>query len=162
SRAREEIERLLAFDPTSKEYRRLAASILVGLGEHQKAIEFYDELLAETPRSPEVNLWLGHALKTTGSLEDAVRAYRTAGALRPDFGDAYWSLANLKTYRFTDEEIGCMREQENAQSTGLADRFHLCFALGKALEDRGQFAESWTYYGRGNDLKRGASLYRSE
>src|SRR5262249_40324312 len=112
--------------------------------------------------SPEVNLWLGHALKTTGSLEDAVRAYRTAAALRPDFGDAYWSLANLKTYRFTDEEIGCMREQENAQSTGLADRFHLCFALGKALEDRGQFAESWTYYGRGNDLKRGASLYRSE
>jgi len=160
-RAREEIERLLKLDPANREYRRVDASIAVGLGEHEKAIAIYHDLLKDTPDSPDVHLWLGHALKTIARVPDSIAAYRAAAAARPDFGDAYWSLANLKTYRFRDEEIVQMREEESSPATALVDRYHLCFALGKALEDRGEFAESWTYYERGNALKRPECQYRA-
>ncbi|MBL6852288.1 MAG: sulfotransferase [Alphaproteobacteria bacterium] len=162
AQAQEEIGRLLKGDPGSKEYRRLAASIAVGLGQHGSAIAVYRDLLAETPGVPDVNLWLGHALKTTGRFDDAVIAYRTAATARPDFGDAYWSLANLKTFRFETSEIERMRAEEASSSTAAIDRYHLCFALGKALEDRGETAESWAYYERGNALKRAESAYRAE
>lgn len=81
---------------------------------------------------------------------------------RPRFGEAYWSLANLKTYRFTDAEIARMRSDEAAGDTALADRYHLCFALGKALEDRAEYAESFAYYARGNALKKTEIRYRPE
>jgi tetratricopeptide (TPR) repeat protein len=109
-----------------------------------------------------VHLWLGHALKTIGQLPEAIDAYRAAAAARPDFGDAYWSLANLKTYRFTDDEIARMRAEEARPSTAYDDRVHLCFALAKAFEDRGETAESWSYYERGNALKREQSRYRAD
>jgi predicted Zn-dependent protease len=160
--AREQIERLLKLDSNSREYRRVAASIAVGLGEHQTAITIYRNLLKDTPQSPDVNLWLGHALKTIGRLPESIDAYRTAATARPDFGDAYWSLANLKTYRFLDSEIERMRAEELSPSTAPDDRYHLCFALGKALEDRGDTAQSWTYYDRGNALKRAESQYRAD
>jgi tetratricopeptide (TPR) repeat protein len=161
-RARDEIERLLAAAPANADYRALAATAAVGLGEHERAIALYRELLAQAPGSADVNLWLGHALKTTGRLRDAIEAYRAAVAARPSFGDAYWSLANLKTYRFGDEEIAAMRAREADPATADDDRQHLCFALGKAFEDRGEIDESWTYYAQGNALKRAASLYRPE
>jgi hypothetical protein len=81
--------------------------------------------------------------------------------VRPSFGDAYWSLANLKTYHFTDEEIAGMRAHEAERTTALIDRYHLCFALGKAHEDRRLYAQSWRYYERGNALKREESRYRA-
>jgi hypothetical protein len=109
-----------------------------------------------------VNLWIGHALKTVGQLPRAIDAYRAAAAARSSFGDAYWSLANLKTYRFSDAEIGHMCAEEASEATALVDRHHLCFALGKAFEDRGETAESWFYYERGNALKREESRYRPE
>jgi hypothetical protein len=105
---------------------------------------------------------MAHALKTTDRFAEAVTSYRAAAAARPDFGDAYWSLANLKTYRFLDEEIERMRTYENAAATSLVDRYHLCFALGKALEDRSEFVDSWSYYARGNALKREESRYRAD
>ncbi len=160
--AREQVGQLLALDPGNPDYRSLAATIAVGLGEHDRAIALYRDMLADTPGSPDVNLWLAHALKTVGRVPEAIDAYRAAAAARPDFGDAYWSLANLKTYRFTDEEMGQMRAGEAAPATGAADRYHLCFALGKALEDRGETAESWHYYARGNALKHSESRYRPE
>ncbi len=105
---------------------------------------------------------MGHALKTIGQVPQAICAYRAAAAARPDFGDAYWSLANLKTYRFTDVEIARMRAEEASPAIAPEDRWHLCFALGKALEDRGETAESWACYERGNALKRAESRYRPE
>jgi len=105
---------------------------------------------------------VAHALKAVGRREESIEAYRTAAAARPNFGDAYWSLANLKTYRFLDEEIARMRAAETAAGTPLVDRYHLCFALGKAFEDRGEYAESWRYYERGNALKRSESRYRPQ
>jgi hypothetical protein len=82
--------------------------------------------------------------------------------MRPSFGDAYWSLANLKTYRFADDEIARMRAAEAAPDTQIDDRFHLCFALGKALEDSAEYAASFIYYERGNALKKAQSRYRAE
>jgi tetratricopeptide (TPR) repeat protein len=162
TQAREEIERLIKLEGESTEYRRVDASIAVGLGEHEKAIAIYHDLLKATPGSPDVHLWLGHALKTVGRLPESIASYRAAAVSRPDFGDAYWSLANLKTYRFEDEEIERMRVEERSPSTPLIDRYHLCFALGKALEDRGEFAESWAYYEKGNALKRPECQYRAD
>ena len=116
-------------------------------------------MLEDAPDSWDVPLWLGHALKTVGQVPEAIESYRAAAAARPNFGDAYWSLANLKLYRFTDDEIAAMCVQEAAATTGLVDRYHLCFALGKAFEDRGETAQSWRYYAQGNALKRSESRY---
>jgi len=162
AQAREQIEQLLKLDPKNLDYRSHAATIAVGLGEHDKAIVLYRELLAEVPGNPDVHLWSAHALKTVGRVPEAIEDYRAAAAARPSFGDAYWSLANLKTYRFGDDEIERMRIEEAAPGTALVDRYHLCFALGKAFEDRREFAQSWAYYERGNALKRSESRYRPE
>jgi tetratricopeptide (TPR) repeat protein len=160
--ARAEVQKLLAIDPTNGEYLTLAANAEVGLGHSERALEIYGEMLRLQPTSWDVPLWMGHALKTIGKVPEAVERYRAAAAARPDFGDAYWSLANLKTYRFTDDEIARMRAEEEAPATAQADRFHLCFALGKAMEDRGEFEPSWAFYKRGNALKRSESKYAPE
>ena len=163
--AHEQARLLLEIDPRNPDYRSLFAASLVGLGEHEQAIELYRELLSEVSAPAavaDVNLWLAHSLKTVGKQTDAIEAYRAAAAARPDFGDAWWSLANLKTYRFHDQEVGCMREAVQASGTTAVDRYHLCFALGKALEDRCAYEESWHFYAQGNALKRAESLYRAE
>jgi tetratricopeptide (TPR) repeat protein len=160
--AREEIEKLLKLEPRNKEYRTLYANACVGLGEHEKALPLYRDLLVDAPRPDDVYLSIAHCLKTLGRQHEAIEAYRASAAARPDFGDAYWSLANLKTYRFTDDEMARMRSEETAPSTQLVDRYHLCFALGKAYEDRGEYQESFRYYERGNAFKRSESRYRPE
>lgn len=160
--ARAELEKLLELEPENRQYRTLYATACVGLGEHEKAIRLYRELLVGAPGAPDLHLSVAHALKTLGRREEAIEAYRAAAAARPNYGDAYWSLANLKTYRFLDAEIARMRAEETASETSLVDRYHLCFALGKAYEDVGEYAESWRYYERGNALKRSESRYRPE
>ena len=160
--ARPEVERLLALDPAHVDYRILQATLEVGVGRHDLAIDLYEGLRAELPEASDLRLWLGHALKTVGRVPEAVEAYREAARIRPDFGDAYWSLANLKRYLFTDPELAQMRLAEAAPETSAEDRWHLCFALGKGLEDRGEFAESWAYYDRGNQLKLRDSDYAPE
>ena len=160
--AREQLDRLLALDPANLDYRALAAAAAVGLGRHDEAIAIYEGMLAEAPEAADLRLWLGHALKTVGRTAEAVPAYRAAAGLRADFGDAWWSLANLKTYRFEDEEIARMRAAEAGEGVVPDDRAHLCFALGKAFEGRGRFEDSWTFYARGNALKREESRYRPD
>lgn len=157
-----QIERLLADDPGDPDLRTLAATAAVGLGDNERAAALYRQLATELPHAADLRLWLGHALKTVAALPEAIEAYRAAAELRPDFGDAYWSLANLKTYRFTDQEIALMRQAETSPGTAAEDRAHLLFALGKALEDRGDIAGSWDHYVRGNAVKRAASGYRPE
>jgi tetratricopeptide (TPR) repeat protein len=162
AQALEQIERLLAVEPHNRAYRITHATACVGVGQHARAIELYREILTETPRAADIHLSIAHALKTLGRQPEAVACYRTAFELRPSFGDAYWSLANLKTYRFPEEDIARMREQERAADIGAEDRYHLCFALGKALEDRGDYAESFGYYQRGNALKKGELRFKIE
>ncbi|WP_232820994.1 tetratricopeptide repeat-containing sulfotransferase family protein [Dyella sp. C11] len=160
--AREQMERLLAIDPQHPDYRALYASACVGLGEHDRAIDLYRDLLRDVPHAADLHLSLAHSLKTQGRQGESIDAYRAAVAARPDFGDAYWSMANLKTYRFTNEEIAGMLAHEAMPATSLVDRYHLNFALGKAFEDRGDYAGSWRHYAGGNALKREESRYRPE
>jgi tetratricopeptide (TPR) repeat protein len=157
-----ELDRLLAGEPGNRHYRTSYATALVGLGEHERALAMHRELLAETPRAAELHLSVAHSLKTLGRQPEAIEAYRAAAAVRPNYGDAYWSLANLKTYRFTPHEVARMRAEEAAAGTPLVDRYHLCFALGKALEDGGDFGAAFAYYERGNALKKSESRYRPE
>jgi len=157
--ALEEIQKLLAVDAAHRAYRTVYANICVGLGRHQEALRVFQELSAESPKNPELHLSIAHALKTVGRQAQAIESYRAAAAIRRNYGDAYWSLANLKTYRFTDEEIGRMRAEEAAAGTPLVDRYHLAFALGKAFEDRAEYSQSFRYYQTGNALKRGESHY---
>ena len=161
-KARAQAEKLLAADRANRDYRTLHAMTHVGLGQHQRAIELYRALLPGAAQPAELHLSIAHSLKTLGQREPAVAEYHAAAAARAGFGDAWWSLANLKTYRFSEAELAQMRAAEAAASTSPIDRLHLCFALGKALEDREDYAASFEYYARGNALKRAASRYRPE
>jgi tetratricopeptide (TPR) repeat protein len=161
--ARHTLEQLLKEDPrNSPYYRSLYATTMVGLGEHAEAVNLYRQLIEQTPDDSDLHLSLAHALKTLGRRDEAIATYRQAAALRADFGDAYWSLANLKTYRFTDQELTRLRAVQDRPNMALVDRYHFHFALGKALEDRGEYAESFAWYERGNARKRAESRYRPE
>jgi len=168
--AREALEPLLKMDPTNHAHRRQAATIQVGLGDFEGVIPAYRAMLGEIfgdslmarVRRADLNLWLGHALKTEGRTEEAIDAYMGATAERPDFGDAWWSLANLKTYRFSDASIEVMRARLDDGSTVEFDRIHIAFALGKALEDKGDYAASWAAYEQGNSMHRATSGYFPE
>ena len=158
----EETNKLLQLEPRNPAYRTLYGNACGGLGRHEDALQVYRELLVDSPQAADLHLSIGHALKTLGRQREAIESYRQAAGVRPSYGDAYWSLANLKTYRFTDEELASVRRQEAAPATSLVDRYHLCFALGKALEDRSEYAESFRYYERGNAFKKSESRYKAE
>jgi len=153
---------LLRADPRNRDFCAAYAAACVGLAEYEEAIRTYRDLLREAPNVADLHLSVGHALKTLGRQAEAIASYWSAAQANPRFGDAYWSLANLKTYRFADDDIARMRAHEAAGGTTLIDRYHLCFALGKALEDRGDYADSFTYYARGNALKKDELKYRAE
>jgi tetratricopeptide (TPR) repeat protein len=157
-----ELERLLADDPDNRPFRTTYAAVCVGIGDHERALSVYRGLLVGAPQTAELQHSIAHTLKTLGRRDEAVAAYRAAALERPSFGDAYWSLANLKTYRFSDEELRSMRALEGSAGIAADDRYHLCFALGKALEDRGDYQDSWRYYERGNALKKAESRFRIE
>ena len=160
--AQQQAERLLAAEPADRNYRAMYAMTCVGLGQHERAIELYRGLLAGALQPADLHLSIAHSLKTLGRGAQAIAEYRLAAGVRPGYGVAYWSLANLKTYRFEEQELAMMRSAESNPAIATADRYHLCFALGKAYEDREQFAESFSYYARGNELKRAVSRYRPE
>lgn len=140
--------------PRKPQFEILLANENLAVGNFDAALELYREQLKVAPYNASLYLTLGHALKTVGRQSEAIEAYTNAFRVRPDFGDAFWSLANLKTYRFSDETVRQMKAVEAAERTALEDRYHLCFALGKALEDRGDYRASFEYYDRGNRLKR--------
>ena len=158
-RAHDEIDNLLKLEPANRDYLLLYAAACAGLGQNERAIALYRQLIAGSPKSADLHVSLGHSLKAVGRQKEATASYQMAAAARPGFGDAWWSLANLKSYRFSQNEITQICAEEAAPATHPVDRYHLCFALGKAFEDRNEYAESWQYYERGNALKRAESRY---
>jgi tetratricopeptide (TPR) repeat protein len=157
-----QVRRLLLIEPRNPLFRALEGNALIGLGDYAAAIRLFAELREETPENPTLHLAIAHAHKTVGHQQEAIESYRRAASVRPNFGDAYWSMANLKTYRFSDAEIAQMRAHEAALTTPVVDRYHFCFALGKALEDRSEYDESFRFYERGNALKRAELRYDSD
>ena len=152
--ALDEAKILNAAKPDNPAFQMLMANVKANIGDTDAALELYLKLNKKLPNAPEITLALGHTYKTIGSRDLAIDAYRRTYKIKSDYGDAFWSLANLKTYRFSDEELSIMRRAEAAIGTSQTDRYHLCFALGKALEDRQAFAEAFSFYERGNRLKR--------
>lgn len=155
----EQAKILVDSDPNNLDFHISFANQSVAVGDYDTALQIYNDALIERPKSAELHLVHGHALKTIGQVDPAVEAYRNAYRARPNFGDAYWSLANLKTYRFIDEEVASMEENESDPATIIEDRAHLCFALGKHYEDAQSFADSATYYTRGNSLRKSQVRY---
>ena len=157
-----EVERLLAAEPRNPGYRNLAAVVFSRIGEYERASRLYAELVQEYPANSKVWLSYGHVLKTAGRSDETVAAYRRAIALEPSFGETYWSLANLKTFRFTAEDLAAMRARIADPSVSEPDRVHLHFALGKALEDAGDYAASFEQYALGNTLHRARHPYDAQ
>jgi tetratricopeptide (TPR) repeat protein len=149
-----EAEKLLKVEPNNPSYLILKASILVRIGDHEDALKIYEKVLKDYPNQARAQMSYGHTLKTVGRLDESIEAYRKCIHQSPEVGEAYWSLANLKTFRFSDEDIGNMRKQVTAEGGDASDQSHLGFALGKALEDRGEFDESFKFYRRGNSIRR--------
>jgi len=156
------LERLLATRPDDLLARSLQASACSLLGHNDRAVDILATLVAENPQNEMVRLAYGHALRFAGRFAEAVAAYRHSAQLRPEFGEAYFSLANLKTFRFTQDDIDAMRAQAARADLGNQDRLQFEFALGKALEDAADYAASFEHYSRGNALRRAAAVYSSE
>ncbi len=157
-----EIDRALASEPRNPGYRNLKAAILSRIGDQEGALGIYASVLAEYPNQPKVWMSYGHALKTAGRQQESIDAYRSSIERAPHLGEAYWSLANLKTFRFSAADVQAMRAQLARTDLTDEDRFHFEFALGKALEDTGDYEESFGHYARGNALRRAATDYDAE
>lgn len=153
-KALEQAKILLDAFPDNDAFQLAYANENVAVGNFDTALAIYGQVIEKHPGFAQPYLTRGHALKTIGRLDDAIESYRSAYRTRPNFGDAFWSLANLKTYHFSDEEITRMLGQLENPATSNVDRFHLCFALGAAYEARDDFAKSFKFYEQGNLLKK--------
>jgi Flp pilus assembly protein TadD len=157
-----ELNRVVEEEPDNPGHANLQAAALGRIGEFDDAITLYDRVLEQAPNQPRVWMSFGHMLKTVGRLDDGIAAYRKAIELMPALGEAWWSLANLKTVKFTDADIAAMQAALEQGGVAQEDRFHLDFALGKALEDRGEVEASFTHYAAGNSLRRSELDYDAD
>lgn len=157
-----EVETLLAREPDNPAFRLLEANVCTGLGDTDRATTAYRAALKTYGGEPRVWTGFGHALKTAGDPAGAVKAYRQAIALQPGLGEAWWSLANLKTVRFTPDDLRAMQTAAASAGQNSKDRINLGFALGKAFEDAGDYEASFAHYKQANALKRAALDYRAD
>ena len=159
AKALEQARILLDAYPGNHAFQLAYANENVAVGNFDTALEVYDRVIEKHPAFAQPYLSRGHALKTIGRLDDAIQSYRSAYRAKPDFGDAFWSLANLKTYRFTGDEIDRMLARLDDPATANVDRYHLCFALGTAYEARQDYSKSFRCYEQGNRLKQQDTRY---
>lgn len=157
-----ELERLLAVAADHPGYLNLKAAVLCRVGDYEPAIHIYADLLQRDPRHPRVWMSYGHALKTAGHTERAIVAYRRGLALAPSCGEIWWSLANLKTFRFSEDDLATMLRESARAPLSEDDRLHLEFAIGKALEDAGEYERSFRHYATGNAIRRGQLRYEAD
>ena len=156
-----QLDLLLAQAPRDPNAQALKAAVLARTGDYAGAIALYDDVLGRFPQQPKLQMSHGHALKTVGRQADSVAAYRRALAQAPTLGEAWWSLANLKTVRFSDADVAAMRAALETAPTA-ADRYHLHYALGKALEDAGDYEASFQHYALGARQRRAELPYDPE
>ena len=146
-------QRAVELNPELAESWTTLGTVLAwGLKQAEVATAF-ERALAINPKQPRVHLSLGHVHKALGNSDASVGAYRNAAAADAGLGEAWWSLADLKTYRFTDTERNAMEAAQERKDLFGRDRAALHFALGKAFEDRGDVDQAFEHYRRGNDLR---------
>ncbi len=150
----EEAEKLLAQEPDNPNFLTLKAYILNRIGDQSGALEIYARVLKHYPNQARAQMSYGHTLHAVGRLDESIEAYKKCISLSPEVGEAYWSLANLKTFRFSDGDIENMRAQVTTEGGDADDQSHLAFSLGKALEDRKEYDEAFKFYKRGNAIRR--------
>lgn len=160
--ALEQLDHLAADEDEAPGQANLRAAALSKIGGFEEAVGLYRQVLAHNAAQPKVWMSLGHMLKTLGRTEEGIEAYRKAIALQPDLGEVWWSLANLKTARFDDDDLAAMQAALARPDLRDEDRFHLDFALGKALEDRKAHADAFRHYAAGNALRRQSLVYAAE
>ena len=153
------IERAADQGPRSAQVQIQKANVQARSGRHQEAIETYRRAIELNPESMAGFLGLGNTLKTIGRQSEAIDAYRRATSLRPELSEAWWSLSNLKTFRFDDRECVAMENQLGAPGLPDEARVQFCFALAKALEDRSEFSRAFELYDRGNRIRRAMEQY---
>ena len=155
-------EQLLSQEPNHPGYRNLKAAILANLGEYAGAIEVYEAVLKDFPRQSKVWMSYGHSLKTAGRVNDSIAAYRRAIAIEPNLSEAYWSLANLKTFAFAAEDISAIRAALACGRLTPDERLHFEFSLGKGLEDAAEYDESFAHYSEGCSIRRALIAYNPD
>jgi tetratricopeptide (TPR) repeat protein len=153
------IERLLATDPGDERYRTLKADAYNVLGRNEDAREILVALADECPENPFVWVHYGHTLRALGRRDEAIAAYRKGLEIKPDFGTAWFSLANLKTFRFLPADVAAMQAQLARQDLRHDNRMHFEFALGQALESAADYATSFSHYAAANALRHAAIEY---
>ena len=149
-------------DPDNPGHANLQAAAFGRIGAFEEALALYEQVLRDAGAQPRVWMSYGHMLKTVGRTADGVAAYRRAIELEPGLGEAWWSLANLKTVRFSDDDLAAMRAALAGAWLDEEDRWHLDFALGKAIEDRGETEAAFAHYAAGNARRRKRIPYRAE
>jgi len=154
-------ENLIKLDPYNFEALVSLGTIYIKLSKYHQGINLYEKSLTIKPENPRVYLSLGHALKTIGQREKSEIAYHNAIKFYPFSGEAYWSLANLKTYKFSKKEISNMKLAIN-KNIHPNEQIQMHFALAKALESNNQFEDSFNHYKEGNWLQRKQIKYNSE
>jgi tetratricopeptide (TPR) repeat protein len=146
------LKRLLELDPNSIQFNTLNAEILVNIGEYEDAILAYEKILDIDGLNPRILISYAHNLKTIGRIDDSIRAYREALKKDKHLGEAWWSLANLKTYKFSSCEIEYMLASLGSVTIGDENKSQLEFAIAKAYEDDCEYKESFTHYSAGNNI----------
>ena len=160
--ALEQARRLLDRNPENPQFQSLFAIESMQTGDFDTALGVLDAVLDRVPGDAATLTTRGHALKTCGRTTEAIASYREARSAHPEHGEAYYSLANLKTYQFDDDELTHMHAQERSADLGYMDRVYLLFALAKAFEDREDYATAFQYYEQGNRLKKAQSRYDAD
>ena len=160
--ALEELARVEGEDPENLGHANLQAAAYGRIGAFEEALALYQQILRDLPDQARVWMSYGHMLKTVGRQADGVAAYRRVLALEPGLGEAWWSLANLKTVRFADADLAAMRDALAGEGLSAEDRWHIHFALGKALEDRGAADAAFAHYAQGNALRRQRIPYSAD
>ena len=160
--AMELLDDIFALEPDEVGHWNLKAATLGRLGDFDEAIRMYESVIERAPRQPRVWLSYGHMLKTVGRQAEGITAYRKAIEIKPTLGEAWWSLANLKTVKFDEADIAAMEKALLARDLTDEDRFHLDFALGKAMHDAGRPDEAFAHYSKANSLRLESQPYKPD
>ena len=150
------------FPSDQHEIKRAYTASAFAIGHIDEAKALYEELANSHPNDHLIPISQGHIFNAIGERDKAIEAFKRCISLKPIHGDSYWSLANTKSYQFTDQEVQDMQALEGTEEIGDLDRIQICFALGKAFEDRKKYVDSFKYYERGNSLKLPSTFYDPE
>jgi len=143
----------VSLGPDNPDCWAMLGTVLAWVLKTEAAAEAFQKSLSLDPDQPQIETSLGHVLKTLGKNTEAVQAYQRSIALEPLRGEAHWSLADLKTYHFTEHECTEMHRLLESEQVVGANRAAFHFALGWAHEHKGEYEVSFKHYRLGNSIR---------